>query len=85
MQLVRSQWYAPEPQKPISIEAAAVVLCDGDRGGFDRSLEDVTKETGELIGRLVEKLHEKGILDNETVLEILGWRFREFESEPEKE
>lgn len=77
MELVRSsRWYGAEPRPTMSIEAAIVDLCKGSHDFDGQYLASVAKETGELIGRLVEKLHEKGILDEDAVLEIIGWRFR---------
>lgn len=57
-------------------EAIAGTLDTSDHGSGQ--LEDLTgnqRETGEMLGKLIEKLHSKGVFTDADVKDLLGWKF----------
>lgn len=61
----------------VDIPAAVQRACDNqnsDQRGAIECAENALTATGELLGRLLNKLHAKGLLDDD-VLDVLGYRF----------
>lgn len=57
-------------------EAIAGTLDTSDHGSGQ--LEDLTgnqHETGEMLGKLVEKLYRKGVFSDADIVDLLGWKY----------
>jgi hypothetical protein len=70
-----------EPPREFDIDDAVEMTCEDDYGVTDEGALERTqrsvKETGTFMGRLVQKLHDKGVLEDDDVLWLVGehqWR-----------
>lgn len=78
MKLVSKNDWRANLDKPreFDVEDAVQAVCADDvyydeSGALERTQRSV-KATGEFMGRLVQKLHEKGLLDDAEVLDLIG-------------
>lgn len=67
------------PDRKVGIADAVAWECDGsdyDSGSVETAAR-TARQTSELVGRLAEKLHDRGLLSNDEVIEVLGgcWEF----------
>ena len=65
--------------KPLSIAEATVMACQDDRSDRINQIEASLEVSAELVGRLLQKLSDKGLLSNRDVLDVLGGSFTEVE------
>ena len=63
--------------RELSITDAIELACYEDQGGTFDQLNACQAKTAELIGRLVERLNNRGLLTNADVLTVLGGGYEE--------
>lgn len=72
MKLIRT-WWGATPAR--SISQAIACDCDDHRDGIAETAAASARKTGELLGQLVERLHDRGLLSDSDILELLpGWQ-----------
>jgi hypothetical protein len=77
--VMKNDWRVFGPgDKPreFDIDDAVEMTCE-DNYGYDDSgalerTQRAVKETGTFMGRLVQRLHEKGVIDDDDVLWLVG-------------
>lgn len=77
--VMKNDWRADalsENPREFDIDDAVEMTCAddygyNDDGALERTQRSV-KETGEFMGKLVLRLHQKGVLDDEDVLWLVG-------------
>lgn len=81
-----------EPPRQFDIDDAVEMTCEDDYGVSDDGALERTqrsvKETGAFMGKLVQRLHDKGVLNDEDVLWLVGehqWRSADTEPSADEE
>lgn len=75
MKLVRPNYYGRESRKFDIADAVSSVCTDSDHPDTISALRYDSQATAELLGRLVEQLHEAKVLSDDAVLAIVGSSF----------
>lgn len=75
MRLTSSYSWVANPVQH-SIADAVDLACTPD---YSEDTAEHAGNTSKMLGRLVEKLHEKGLLDNADVLAVIGHGWKEAE------
>jgi hypothetical protein len=76
--VLKNDWRTMPGDKPreFDIDDAVEMTC-ADEYGYDDSgalerTQRAVKETGEFMGKLVQRLHAKGVMDDEDVMWLVG-------------
>lgn len=82
MQLKHNNRWNPYADDPVRIETAALVECSCDHfsdGGAVERARGTADNTARMLGRLLERLHERGLLDDDDdVVAVLGYGWEPF-------
>lgn len=78
-------WVVNPTQHTIAdaVDRACMPSFDSD-GVAERAAEHASK-TSEMLGRLIERLHEKKLFDNEDVLKVIGHGWKAVPEAPVRE